>query len=486
MRVQNFFKTALFLAISLFLYNCSNKSENIPQDIEVNNFVWGGMNAYYKWQSSVPNLSDQKFSTRPQLNNYLASYESPADLFYSLLSYQNEKPKDPNGVFSWIVDDYVALQKAFQGVRTTTGMKVEPKFYANNSDNVYVYVRDVVKGSNADIKGVTRGMIFNKINGQYLLRNNYKNLFKNNSFTITLADDFNKGNPIAGTTNIELTRTEISENPVKIAKVINQGGKKIGYLMYNQFADEYDSQLNTAFADFKAQGIDELIVDLRYNGGGSVNSAIYLGSMITGQFNGELFGQQIWNEKIMSSVKNQEQFKDYFTDRILNKKNGKVILDETINSVGMTTVYFIVTENTASASELVINALKPYINVKLVGNETVGKQVGSITLFDGEDYTSKNINPKHYWAMQPIVLEITNKDGVNNPNGYTPEVSMFEDPSNLGILGETTEPMLARTLEYIFTGAKSTPSKKQTALEKTEKLWNPEMDYFDYQNMYVK
>lgn len=484
MKMLQFPKLILFfIAISLFL-NCS-KTEEIPQDIEINDFVWGGMNAYYKWQGNIPDLSDRKFSSRPELNSYLATFSNPNDLFNSLLDYSNENPKDPNKVFSWITDDYPALLDAFDGTRTTSGMKITSVPYENGSDSVYVYVRDVIKGSDADTKGVKRGMIFNQINGQYLLQNNYLSLFDNNSFSITLADDFNGGNPITGTTIIDLIKRQTIENPVKIAKVIQQSGRKVGYLMYNQFSSNFDRQLNQAFANFKAQGITDLIVDLRYNGGGSVRTAVYLASMITGQFNKELFAQEIWNEKVMSDSRiNQEQFKNYFTDQIFNKdREGNVIVDEALNSVKMTTVYFIVTDRTASASELVINGLKPYIDVRLVGNETVGKQVGSITLFDGEDYSRKNVNPRHTWAMQPIVLEITNKEGKNNPNGYTPEVKMTENPANLGVLGEVDEPMLAKTLRYMLTGARESASKNQKKTIK--KLWSPEMNYLDYQNMYV-
>lgn len=485
MMIRNSLKLLLFLIATTFLYNCS-KTEDIPQDIEINDFIWGGMNAYYKWQGNIPDLSDKKFSSRPELNSYLSSYSNPADLFAILLDYQNEYPKEPNKVFSWITDDYVSLIKAFEGTRVTSGLKVEPTPYENGSDSIYVYVRDVVAGSDAEAKGITRGMIFNKINGQYLLESNYQNLFTNNPYTITLASNYNGGNPIAGNTEIELVKSEIDENPIKITKVIEQGGKKIGYLLYNQFSSKYDSELNSAFGYFKAEGITDLILDLRYNGGGSVRTATYLASMITGQFTGELFAQEIWNEKVMSNSQiNQEQFKNYFTNTILNKnKNGNVILNEAINSVQMSTIYIIVTEDTASASELVINGLSPYINVKLIGTETVGKQVGSITLFDGEDYSDKNVNPRHTWAMQPIVLEITNKNGENNPNGYIAEAQISENPNNLGVLGDVNEPMLARALQYVTTATRGTTSSRNTITRK--RLWNPEMNYQDYQNMYVE
>ncbi len=72
------------------------------------------------------------------------------------------------------------------------------------------------------------------------------------------------------------------EDPIFIARVIDQGTQKVGYLMYNSFLSQFDEELNGAFADFRAQGVTNLVLDLRYNGGGSVNTAIILGSLISG------------------------------------------------------------------------------------------------------------------------------------------------------------------------------------------------------------
>jgi len=118
-------------------------------------------------------------------------------------------------------------------------------------------------------------------------------------------------------------------------------------------------------------------------------------------------------------------------------------------------VYFITTNSSASASELVINGLKPYIDVKTIGTKTHGKYVASITLYDSPNlFNKENINPNHNWAMQPIVLEIKNKLGENSIEGFTPNIVLSEDYNNLGILGETTDPLLQRTITYITTGSK--------------------------------
>ncbi|WGH76352.1 S41 family peptidase [Tenacibaculum tangerinum] len=476
-------KTFLIILFSTLIVSCSEK-DDAPKNIEVQNFVWKGLNAYYLWQDLVPDLSDRRFSNDNELYSYLSGYESPANLFYNLLYMPNEYPKDPNRTYSWIVDDYIALEDSFAGIRLTSGMKLKGADYADGSGNFYIYVYDVVTSSDADIQGVTRGMIITEINGTTITRANINNLLNNNTFTIHLAD-YNAGNPVSNGTTITVNKSQVTENPIKVTNVIVEGSHTIGYLMYNQFSRNFDGELNAEFAKFQTAGLTDLIIDLRYNGGGSVQTATYLGSMITGQFNGELFSKQVWNHKVME-VTNTDLLINNFTDQILNKdQQGNVILNEAINSLNLETIYFIVSENSASASELVINALKPYITVKLVGIQTYGKHVGSITLYDSDNYTRNGNNLKsHTWAMQPIVLEIQNVNGENAPEGFIPEVLIDEDPGNLGVLGDSTEPLLARTIQYITTGSKGVPTIQQNT--QISPSWNSNMMHPDYNNMYVE
>ena len=481
---MKFFKPTLVIVILFTLISCS-RTELAPDNVQIQSFIWRGLNAYYLWQEKVPDLSDRKFNNDHEFYSYLEGFSDPKNFFYNTLLYlPNEYPKDPNRTYSWIVDDYIALEQSFQNIRLTSGMKIRDAFYSDNSGNYYVYVYDVVKGSDADSKGVTRGMIITEVNGTKLTTSNIGSLFGNNTFTIHLAD-YNMGNPVTNGNTITLTKSQVTENPVKEAKVITNGTKKIGYLLYNQFSTPFDGDLNAAFANFKSENITDLIVDLRYNGGGSVKTAVYLGSMITGQFNGELFAKEVWNSKVIAAF-NPSSFINNFTNQIENKNsNGTIILNEAINSVGLNSVYFIVSEGTASASELVINALKPYIDVKIVGTQTYGKHVGSITLYDSENFSrnGEKLNTSHTWAMQPIVLEIQNKNGENKPEGFIPDVILDENPGNLGVLGDETEPLLERTIQYIVTGSRGISSTKSGL--KTPSFWNSSMNYPDYNSMYV-
>ncbi|KGL63509.1 S41 family peptidase [Polaribacter sp. Hel1_85] len=486
--MKNIIKTFVFFIVLIFFYNCSKDDNSIiPQDIEIQDFVWKGMNAYYYWQNDVPNLADKRFSSQTEINDFSYGFPTPEELFETVRYQPGLIDK-----FSRIFDDYIALENYFQGITLNNGMEFELYYEKGSTTNAYGVVRYVVPNSDADVKGVLRGMVFSEVNGNPITKNNYQNLLfgSNTSYTINLAD-FNAGNPILNGNSISLEKFELQENPVSIVKTFDEGAKKIGYLLYNQFASSYDGQLNTAFNYFKTQGVNELIVDLRYNGGGSVKTATYLGSMIATKSNQTLFSQQIWNEKVMEN-NDASNFLNYFTDEIRNTdENENIILEETINSLNLSSVYFIVTEDTASASELVINALSAYIDVNLVGTQTVGKQVGSITLYDSDNLrrTGSNLNSNHTYAMQPIVLEIKNSKGENNPDGYIPEVELYEDFGqisgnvNLGVLGEKSDPLLNRTINYITTGAKFSGKRKINI--KKEQITNSKLQRPFANEMYV-
>ena len=125
--------------------------------------------------------------------------------------------------------------------------------------------------------------------------------------------------------------------------------------------------------------------------------------------------------------------------------------------MNLTKVYILTTESTASASELVINGLKPYIEVVQIGDITTGKNVGSITIYDSPTFGKENRNPKHYYAMQPIVFKIANADNFGEYyNGLTPAEGNLlpENITNLGVLGTTSEPLLSTAIGKITGTAK--------------------------------
>ena len=246
--MKKIIKICASLLIIFSCLNCSNEISSIPADIEINNFVWKGMNAYYYWQSDVPNLGDGRFSNQAEINNFSASFETPEDIFESVRFQPGIVDR-----FSWIVDDYVALENAFQGIRLSNGMEFNLYTNQTNSNNVYGVVYYVIPGSDAEKKGVLRGMVFSGINNTQITVSNYRDLLTNAAsvnYTLSFAN-FNAGDPILNGTEINLSKEQLQENPVAITKVFDEGSKKIGYLLYNQFANSFDGELNASFGVLK-------------------------------------------------------------------------------------------------------------------------------------------------------------------------------------------------------------------------------------------
>ena len=124
------------------------------------------------------------------------------------------------------------------------------------------------------------------------------------------------------------------------------------------------------------------------------------------------------------------------------KISGKSIVHEI--------AYILTTGGSASASELVINCLDPYINVVQIGTTTAGKYQASITLYDSENFGREGANPNHTYAMQPLVLKSLNAQGVTDyDNGLSPDITLSEDIGNLGMLGDENEPLLKAAIDDI-------------------------------------
>jgi len=97
-----------------------------------------------------------------------------------------------------------------------------------------------------------------------------------------------------------------------------------------------------------------------------------------------------------------------------------------------------------------IAALSPYIDVTTIGSKTYGKYTGSVTLYDSEDFSKEGINPNHFYAMQPLVLEYTNSVGENGKDGYDPDIERIENITNMGVLGDRNEPLLSTAMNDIL------------------------------------
>lgn len=430
----------LFVFLFVSISSCEDVDDNpVPARLSVNDFVWQGMNYYYLWQGESPDLADNRFPSQGDYNTFLDLFDTPTGLF-NHLRIDNTIDR-----FSVIYSDYSVLEGVLTGNTKNNGMDYGLKYTDNTNTSVIGWVRYVLPNSDAATKNIQRGDLFYAIDGVPLNNDNWRTLLASDTYTLNFAD-YDNGNYTPNGESVSLTKTNLQENPIFLNTVVTQGTHNIGYLMYNGFYASYDNQLNTVFGNFLAQNVTDLVLDLRYNSGGSVNSAAKLASMITGQFSNQLFAKQQWNDKVQAYLESKDP-----SSLVNNFVSG-------LNSLNLTTVYILTTKSTASASELVINCLKPYINVVQIGDVTTGKNVGSITLYDSPSFTKTKVNSSHKYAMQPITFRTVNKDNFGDyATGIEPTIDLPEHFNTLGVLGNANEPLFSAAISHILGSGRMMP-----------------------------
>lgn len=476
---------AAFLVLALS-WSCANDRDDELGPVsflEIKNFIYDGMQLYYLYKPEVPELANDFFESRDARNDFLNSFDTPENFFYSGVVAPVDR-------FSFITDDYRELERSFAGISKTSGIEYGLSLDRNDPNFAFAWVRYVLPDTPASAAGVERGMLFNSINGErltttanadgtYSLSARSRELLNLDVFSIDLAE-FDTNDDLQPTgVSIDLTQVEYTENPVFIAKTLTVDNRKIGYLMYNAYRRNFDVQLNSAFAQFKADGIEDLVLDLRYNGGGSVETAIDLTSMITGQFNGQVITKQRWNPEIQAFLESDDP------ESLIDRFDNTISNGNAINSLNLSRLFVIGTGSTASASELTIIGLEPYIDVQTVGTTTVGKFQASITLYDSDNFSRNDdsLNPSHFYAIQPLVYTYENSAGtVGPPSGIIPDFDLRENLTNLGVLGDENEPLLSLALDQILGRS---PSGKSRSGMKFEHFTAVENQSPDFQRMYI-
>ncbi|PNQ72426.1 carboxyl-terminal protease [Hanstruepera neustonica] len=438
---KSIFKLFL-IVIPLLFVGCFEDIDDNPASVkDINDFVWRGLNYYYLYKDEVNDLQNDRFINEVEYNAFLNSFNSPEALF-NHLRYEPETIDK----FSWITNDYIALEAFLNGTTQNNGMDFGLVERQTGASDIFGYVGYVLPNSSAANQGVQRGDIFYAINGTPLNRGNYQSLLSGNTYTINLGTYDDNGTPepsddsiTPNGQSITLTKSPYTENPIFKRDVFNVAGRNVGYLVYNGFTRDFDSQLNDTFGYFLGNNVQDLVLDLRYNPGGSVNTAILLSSMIAGR-NGEVFNTEEWNSDIQAQLSPEST-----TNRFTNNDDGTPL-----NILNLNRVYILTTKRSASASELVINCLRPYLDVVQIGTSTTGKYQASITLYDSPDFRRSGANPSHLYAMQPLVLKSVNVAGVTDYfNGLDPDILVSENYANMGALGDENELLLSVALQHI-------------------------------------
>ncbi len=452
------------LLISLSI-SCKKLTEVFPKtedttsttnpNAEVNGWIYDTMKSYYLWENQLT----AKASTDSKL--------PPADYFESLLVKPGELDR-----FSWIQEDVAELTASLQGVNKVVGIRFTP-FYSNTAKTkVALSVAYSLKGSPADKAGIKRGDFIVKVNGSELTPENYNSAFSSDNLKFTLGD-YNGTEIIANAKTVDVVKAEVQTNPIQHYSIIEKGNKKIGYLVYLQFLTQFDADIRNVFKEFKAKGVNELVLDLRYNGGGYISSSDIISSLIVKNLKpGTLMSKQEWNTELTKAYKSKYG-NDVFDTDWLNESN---------NLGSLNRVFVLTSKGTASASELIINNLKPYMDVILIGDNTYGKNVGSITLSDDKK--------RWKWGMQPIVLRTVNSLGQSEyggKDGFTPNFKVADNAIPFKPFGDENETLLSVAIQQITgiaastanTNARIKGTKKVDILNSAYPLDNPKQEIRD-------
>ena len=489
--MKQFFKSGFLLSL-LLLFSCVTQDDVFIEDtvepdpnagVQVQNFMWKAMNFWYFWQSEVANLADDRFANTQEgsdaYTDFLLSEDDPGAFFDNKLLFNEDR-------FSFYNDDYVELTQSLSGISKSNGMEFG-LVRIPDSNEIVGYVRYIIPNSDAASKDIERGEYFIGVDGVTLTDSNFGSLLfgSNDTYTLNMSSPVNGVMQLNGK-DVTLTKQEnLQENPIHIDEILEINGSTIGYLMYNGFTNEFDEQLNDVFGRFKSGGVTDLVLDLRYNPGGSVNTARLLSSMIYGTDTDKVFLKARYNEKYQKILEdNGTDLQDYFAD-----KTGE---GTSLNSLELNKVYIITTQGSASASELVINGLTPYMEVVQIGDVTRGKNEFSVTMVDDREnnylYDPTRVDKipsDNQWAIQPLLGRNENADGFSDyTDGLVPDIQESENLSDLGILGDPNENLLAIAIEEI-TGVTNTAKKAPSSSIPMEVITSSKLETLMGDRMYV-
>ncbi len=374
--------------------------------LQQNQFVQNVMEEFYLWNDRLPVADPAEFDS-PQA--YLGALRVPED------------------IYSFITT--VALEEAFYGEGQFAGLG----FQSRQAEG-QVRLLDVYEGSPAHEGGLRRGDSILAVEGRAI-----SEILANEGFTASL------GPPQAGVT-VELTWRDVAGEeftntftkavvtipPVSSVALLDTPTGSVGYMLFRTFVEPGDAALNQAFAELGQAGITRLVVDLRYNGGGLLAIAEVLANLI---------GGAVTQGQIQYTL-------EYNPDNA--DRNDTRFFRDSANALDLQQVAFITTRATASASELVINALEPFVDVVLIGDRTFGKPVGQLGFVFCEQ------------VLRPVSFRIVNAVGATDYfDGFSPDCPAADDLDRP--FGDPAEGSLAEALYYLQNGSCSAVAASKAA-----------------------
>lgn len=370
---------------------------------ETNTWILDSMRYFYLWNSYLPSSVDTSLSA----TDYFASIKHTEDRFSFLY-----KPTDLSTYPKYMLSQYGIL------------------FSIVDQNNPKGVIQLVIPGSVADLNGVKRGDYITEINSTPITSSNANELtsamLKGTAATLTINNHV-----------ITLPAQSLGENPIYKQDTFRVKDKVVAYLFYNYFNDTYNTALQQVFQSFKTAGATELILDLRYNPGGSVAAAALLNAMIApGITEQSLFAKYTGNNHLGSR---DITYKSALSvPESGNPVSFSALADKRLS---LPRIFILSGEATASAAELTINTLKPYTQVIQIGEKTFGKDKGAVIISD----------TRIPWTLMPITYNLFNAKGTGGyTTGITPDYTIDEMSTlPLSKIGDNNDPLIARAISII-------------------------------------
>ena len=427
-----------------------------------NFFAYNVMNDVYLWKKEI----SEAFTV----------WQIQEDPIQAVAKYRYKNPQGED-IDKWTMAtrEYEEMVGGTDGEATGTyGCTYDFYLKEEGSDDIVAFVAFTHPDSPARQAGLERGDVVLTIDGKPLDKSNYTGLYYNP--TVQLGVGRYKGDGVYSDVekNVQMTAVSMYEDPIVATRVFESDGKKVGYLAYTSFTFESSLGLYEACKEFKAQGVTELVLDLRYNGGGYVFTENVLASMLAPQAvvdAKEVLSTEVWNDDYMAAFEQEgEDLNTYFATRFKQQHNDKVYDINTADAnMGLTKIYALVGEGTASASESILVCLMPYMDIEIIGTPTHGKYCTGYML-DGTDWY-QNVEDgykangrdfgkeipefadwKKYmdnWGIYVMISMYADRDGNNPcmPDGLQPDVEAYDRVEEPYPLGDEREAMLNTALQ---------------------------------------
>ncbi len=425
--------------------------------LQANQFVIDYTYIAYLWDTTLPAQSSIDINT----------YFNPDSLFDNKLLYKADDR------WSFVTDKADALAGSLDGEETTFGYSLALGEFSNAPGTYFAVVQFVYPNTPADKAGIKRGDIIMRIDGGNINQDNYMDLFDATAIKLQMGV-LNEGYLSVSQTVHDLkAAVNMTLDPVVASKVITRGSQKIGYLCYTDYTTVSKTKLTNVLTSFKSAGVSDVVLDLRYNSGGSAAMAQFLSSTLVPSAKlGSVYLRQVWNDGYM----------DYFKQRGQTEYTT-VNFDKSVPvNLNLSRVYVLTGRNTASASEATMVGLSPYMDVIKIGKTTHGKYTGAL-FYEGKE-ENKLIKD---WGLYLVVYRFANADGVTNfKNGFTPDYPVDEVLlGDVKQLGDESEELLAKALSLI-TGTPDAKSVRTAPQPAVNWLENAPTRTGDFPKMFSK